>query len=41
VKFAQQSASPVPVFVDTGVVMIDKSNVDAFASAQNEAKTEK
>jgi ribose transport system substrate-binding protein len=41
VKFAQQSASPVPVFVDTGIVMIDKSNVEAFASAQNEAKTEK
>lgn len=41
VNFVQQSASPVPVFVDTGVVLVDKSNVEAFLSAQNEEKTGK
>ena len=41
VKFALQSTSPVPVFVDTGTVLVDKSNVDAFISAQNEEKTAK
>jgi ribose transport system substrate-binding protein len=40
VKFAEQSTSPVPVVVDTGVVMVDKSNIDSFMSAQNE-KAEK
>src|SRR5262249_52176845 len=40
-KFAEDSNSPVPVFVDTGAVMVDKSNVDSFLSAQKEAKSEK
>jgi len=30
---AQDTRSPLPVFVDTGVTLIDKSNVDAFLKA--------
>jgi len=40
VKFGEQSTSPIPVVVDTGVVMVDKSNLDSFTSAQTE-KAEK
>jgi len=29
-NFAQDTHSPLPVFVDTGAVLIDKNNVDAF-----------
>lgn len=40
-KFAEANTSPVPVFIDTGASLVDKSNIDAFLSAQNEAKTAK
>jgi ribose transport system substrate-binding protein len=32
-NWAQDTRSPLPVFVDTGVTLIDKSNVDAFLKA--------
>jgi ribose transport system substrate-binding protein len=32
--WAQDTRSPLPVFVDTGATLIDKSNVDAFLKAQ-------
>jgi len=32
--WARDTFSPVPVFVDTGTTLIDKSNLDAFAQAQ-------
>jgi ribose transport system substrate-binding protein len=36
-NFAQDTRSALPVFVDTGVVLIDKSNADAFVKAQSAA----
>lgn len=33
----QDTQSPVPMFVDTGATMIDKSNVDAFLSSRDAA----
>jgi ribose transport system substrate-binding protein len=36
-NWAQDTRSPLPVFVDTGVTLIDKSNVDAFLKAQTPA----
>jgi ribose transport system substrate-binding protein len=32
-NWAQDTRSPLPVFVDTGVTLIDKSNADAFLKA--------
>ena len=32
--FVRDTFSPVPVFVDTGTTLIDKSNLDAFVQAQ-------
>ena len=32
-NFATDTMSPLPVFIDTGATMIDKSNVDAFLTA--------
>src|SRR5580704_13234100 len=32
-NWAQDTSSPLPVFVDTGVTLIDKNNVDAFLKA--------
>ena len=32
-NWAQDTRSPMPVFVDTGVTLIDKNNVDAFVKA--------
>jgi ribose transport system substrate-binding protein len=32
-NWAQDTRSPMPVFVDTGVTLIDKNNVDAFLKA--------
>jgi ribose transport system substrate-binding protein len=37
--FARDSFSPLPTFVDTGVTLIDKSNVAAFVETQKAAKT--
>jgi len=34
-NWAQNAASPVPTFVDTGSFVIDKSNVDAFTQQQS------
>jgi ribose transport system substrate-binding protein len=36
-NWAQDPFSPLPAFVDTGATLIDKSNVDAFISAQKSA----
>jgi ribose transport system substrate-binding protein len=36
-NFAQDSFSPLPTFVDTGVTLIDKSNVDTFLKARDSA----
>ena len=33
-NFATDTMSPLPVFIDTGATMIDKSNVDAFLKAE-------
>jgi len=38
IDFAKDSRSPIPVYVNTGATLIDKSNVDAFIQAENEAK---
>ena len=35
--WSQDSFSPIPVFVDTGATLIDKSNVDQFVEARNSA----
>jgi hypothetical protein len=32
-NWAQDTRSPLPVFVDTGVTLIDKNNADAFLKA--------
>ena len=38
-SWAQDSFSPIPTFVDTGVSLIDKSNIDSFqAQSQSNAK---
>jgi ribose transport system substrate-binding protein len=34
-NFAQDLFSPIPTFVDTGVTLIDKSNVDTFIQARS------
>ncbi|MEO7143464.1 MAG: substrate-binding domain-containing protein [Bryobacteraceae bacterium] len=34
-NWAQDTFSPIPVFVDTGATLIDKSNLDAFQQAQS------
>ncbi len=34
-NWGQDTQSPLPVFVDTGATIIDKSNVDAFISARD------
>jgi ribose transport system substrate-binding protein len=36
-NLATDTMSPMPVFIDTGATMIDKSNVDAFLNARNSA----
>jgi ribose transport system substrate-binding protein len=36
-NWANDARSPLPVFIDTGVTLIDKSNVDAFVKAQASA----
>lgn len=36
-NWAQDSFAPIPVFVDTGSSLVDKSNVDAFLSANQSA----
>ena len=38
INFAKDSRSPIPVYVDTGAMLIDRSNVDAFIQAENEAQ---
>ncbi len=38
INFARDSRSPIPVYVDTGATLIDKSNVDAFIQAENEVQ---
>jgi len=39
--FARDSFSPLPRFVDTGVTLIDKSNVAAFVATQQAAQSKK
>jgi len=39
--FASDSFSPLPRFVDTGVTLIDKSNVAAFVETQKAAQSKK
>jgi ribose transport system substrate-binding protein len=36
-NWVQDSFSPIPTFVDTGVTLIDKSNVEGFIKARNSA----
>lgn len=36
-NWTQDSFSPMPMFVDTGATLIDKSNVDQFITARNSA----
>jgi ribose transport system substrate-binding protein len=36
-NWAQDTRAPLPMFVDTGAVLIDKSNADAFLKAQSAA----
>jgi ribose transport system substrate-binding protein len=36
-NWARQTTSPVPAFIDTGAVMIDKSNVEAYLQEQSAA----
>jgi ribose transport system substrate-binding protein len=38
-NFSQDSFSPIPMRVDTGATLIDKSNVDGFLKAQQDANT--
>lgn len=40
-NWAQDTQSPLPMFVDTGLTSIDKSNVDAFLSARDAEKSAK
>jgi ribose transport system substrate-binding protein len=37
--WAEDTFSPVPVFVDTGTTLIDRGNLDAFVQAQASAKS--
>ena len=37
--WSQDSFSPVPAFVDTGVTMIDKNNVAAFLNQQRQSSS--
>jgi ribose transport system substrate-binding protein len=37
-NWAQDTRSPLPVFIDTGATLIDKSNIDAFRKAQTPAE---
>jgi ribose transport system substrate-binding protein len=39
-NWSQDSFSPIPTFVDTGVTLIDKSNVDAFVKARESANAQ-
>ena len=39
--FARDSFSPLPTFVDTGVTLIDKSNVAAFVETRKAAQSKK
>jgi len=39
--FSRDSFSPLPTFVDTGVTLIDKSNVAAFVETQKAAQSKK
>ncbi|MBK9170844.1 MAG: substrate-binding domain-containing protein [Bryobacterales bacterium] len=36
-KWAEDSFSPLPVFIDTGVVLVDKNNVSSFLNARDSA----
>ncbi|MGH9664334.1 MAG: substrate-binding domain-containing protein, partial [Bryobacteraceae bacterium] len=38
-NWAQNTRSPVPVFIDTGATLIDKTNIAAFQRAQSSAST--
>ena len=38
VDFARDSVSPLPTFVDTGVTLVDKSNLAAYVQTQHAAK---
>ena len=38
VNWSQDTTSPVPMFIDTGATLIDKSNVDAFLTSRDAAK---
>jgi ribose transport system substrate-binding protein len=40
-NWAQDTRSPLPVFIDTGATLIDKGNVDAFLKAQTPAPATK
>jgi ribose transport system substrate-binding protein len=40
-KWAENSFSPIPAFVDTGASLLDKNNVDAFVQATKSATTGK
>jgi len=37
-NWTQDTRSPLPIFIDTGATLIDKSNVDAFRKAQTPAQ---
>ncbi len=39
-NWAQDSFSPIPTFVDTGVTLIDKTNVDSFLKARDSATSQ-
>jgi ribose transport system substrate-binding protein len=39
-NWAQDSFSPIPTFVDTGVTLIDKSNVESFLKARENATSQ-
>ena len=38
-NYAWNSFAPVPAFVDTGVSLVDKSNVDVFLKSRAEAQS--
>jgi ribose transport system substrate-binding protein len=40
-NWVQDSFSPIPMFVDTGATVIDKSNVESFVKARNSATAAK
>ena len=37
-NWSQDTTSPIPMFIDTGATLIDKSNVDAFLTSRDAAK---